>query len=180
MKKTNTLRTVFYILMTIQIVLSCAWIGINFPNLPLGEERDVWQGLITAGRADAGHNCLYLYFLRLLTRYLPQTVPYAWVVMGIQCVFSFFAIFMVVRTVDTASSGRRGGARGRVGFEMLITLFLMTTPVIALINVSLDPASLALSFLTMRWDRTWILWPVAAVAHGAVFGILRLLRREEE
>ena len=39
---------------------------------------------------------------------------------------------------------------------------------------------LALSFLTMRWDRTWIIWPVAAVAHGAVFGILKLLRREEE
>lgn len=39
---------------------------------------------------------------------------------------------------------------------------------------------LAISFLTMRWERTWIIWPVAAVAHGAVFGILRLLRREEE
>ncbi|MBQ9687448.1 MAG: helix-turn-helix transcriptional regulator [Oscillospiraceae bacterium] len=36
---------------------------------------------------------------------------------------------------------------------------------------------LAVSFLTMAWDRTWIVWPVAAVAYGAVFGIIKALRR---
>ena len=38
---------------------------------------------------------------------------------------------------------------------------------------------LAWSFLTMAWDRTWIVWPVAAVAYGAVFGIVKALRRKD-
>lgn len=38
---------------------------------------------------------------------------------------------------------------------------------------------LAWSFLTMAWERTWIVWPVAAVAYGAVFGIVKALRRKD-
>ena len=38
---------------------------------------------------------------------------------------------------------------------------------------------LAWSFLTMGWERTWIVWPVAAVAYGAVFGIVKALRRKD-
>ncbi|MBQ9412092.1 MAG: helix-turn-helix transcriptional regulator [Oscillospiraceae bacterium] len=37
---------------------------------------------------------------------------------------------------------------------------------------------LAWSFLTGSWDRTWIVWPVAAVAYGAVFGIVKALRQK--
>ena len=37
---------------------------------------------------------------------------------------------------------------------------------------------LALSFLTERWDRTWIVWPVASVAYGAIYGIVRALRKD--
>ena len=37
---------------------------------------------------------------------------------------------------------------------------------------------LAWSFVTGDWDRTWIVWPVAAVAYGAVFGIAKALRRK--
>ncbi len=36
---------------------------------------------------------------------------------------------------------------------------------------------LAWSFMTNGWERTWIVWPVAAVAYGAVFGIVKALRR---
>ena len=36
---------------------------------------------------------------------------------------------------------------------------------------------LAWSFITQSWDRTWIVWPVAAVAYGAVFGIAKALRQ---
>ena len=36
---------------------------------------------------------------------------------------------------------------------------------------------LAVSFLTGRWDISWIIWPVAAIANAAVFGILRAVRR---
>ena len=35
-------------------------------------------------------------------------------------------------------------------------------------------AYLAVSFVTMRWDRTWIIWPVAAVLFGAVGEIGKL------
>ena len=38
---------------------------------------------------------------------------------------------------------------------------------------------LAWSFITNRWDRSWIIWPVAGVAFGAVSGIIRALRRKD-
>ena len=38
---------------------------------------------------------------------------------------------------------------------------------------------LAWSFLTNDWHRTWIVWPVAAVACGAVVGIVKALRRRD-
>ena len=34
------------------------------------------------------------------------------------------------------------------------------------------------SFATNGWERTWIVWPVAAVAYGAVFGIAKALRQK--
>ena len=38
---------------------------------------------------------------------------------------------------------------------------------------------LGLSFITGRWERTWIIWPVAAVAYGAIFGIVSLLQKNK-
>ena len=40
-------------------------------------------------------------------------------------------------------------------------------------------AYLAISFLTERWDVTWIIWPVAAVANGAFFGIARAMSKRD-
>ena len=40
-------------------------------------------------------------------------------------------------------------------------------------------AYLAVSFLTGAWERTWIIWPVTAVAYGAVFAIVKALRRRD-
>ena len=37
---------------------------------------------------------------------------------------------------------------------------------------------LAWSFLTNGWERTWIVWPVAAVAYGAVYTIAKALRKK--
>ena len=37
---------------------------------------------------------------------------------------------------------------------------------------------LAWSFITGNWDRTWIVWPVAAVAYAAVYEIAKALRRK--
>lgn len=34
------------------------------------------------------------------------------------------------------------------------------------------------SFITMRWDITWIIWPVAAVLFGAVTGIVRTFMKD--
>ena len=36
---------------------------------------------------------------------------------------------------------------------------------------------LAISFYTMSWTRSWIIWPVAAVLYGAVLGIASVLRK---
>ena len=38
---------------------------------------------------------------------------------------------------------------------------------------------LAISFLTKRWDMTWIVWPVAGVGCGILAGILRVVRSKE-
>ncbi len=38
-------------------------------------------------------------------------------------------------------------------------------------------AYLAVSFLTYRWDMTWIIWPVAAVLYGAVVEIFKLMEK---
>ena len=37
---------------------------------------------------------------------------------------------------------------------------------------------LAWSFFTNRWDRSWIIWPVAAVAYAAIFGIVNSLKKK--
>ncbi len=37
---------------------------------------------------------------------------------------------------------------------------------------------LGYSFVTMRWDRSWIVWPVAGVFFGAVAAILRIARNK--
>ena len=35
------------------------------------------------------------------------------------------------------------------------------------------------SFITMRWDRTWIIWPIAAVSYAAIFSIIKALQKRE-
>ena len=37
---------------------------------------------------------------------------------------------------------------------------------------------LAYSFITMRWDRSWIVWPVAGVLYGVVIAVAGALRRD--
>ena len=37
---------------------------------------------------------------------------------------------------------------------------------------------LGYSFITMRWDRSWIVWPVAGVVYGVVLAIARSLRKK--
>ncbi|MGN0311267.1 MAG: XRE family transcriptional regulator, partial [Lachnospiraceae bacterium] len=38
---------------------------------------------------------------------------------------------------------------------------------------------LGVSFVTMRWDLTWIIWPVAGVLFGAVTSIVKLISKAE-
>ena len=38
---------------------------------------------------------------------------------------------------------------------------------------------LLISFLTMRWDRTWIVWPVAGVGCGILAAGLKVIRSHE-
>ena len=35
------------------------------------------------------------------------------------------------------------------------------------------------SFITNGWDRTWIVWPVAGVTCGAVYGLIKALRQKD-
>ena len=41
-------------------------------------------------------------------------------------------------------------------------------------------AYLAWSFLSGDWQHSWIVWPIAAVAYGAIFGIAQALRRKKD
>ena len=38
---------------------------------------------------------------------------------------------------------------------------------------------LGYSFITNAWDRSWIIWPVAGVAFGAIYAVLKALHRRE-
>ena len=38
---------------------------------------------------------------------------------------------------------------------------------------------LGISFVTMRWDRTWIVWPVAGVLVGAIEAILAVKQKNK-
>lgn len=39
---------------------------------------------------------------------------------------------------------------------------------------------LAVSFITMRWDRTWIIWPVAGVGYGVLVAALKIVRNSRK
>lgn len=39
---------------------------------------------------------------------------------------------------------------------------------------------LAFSFITRRWDITWIVWPVAGVLYGALAAIIKLLCKKDK
>ncbi len=39
-------------------------------------------------------------------------------------------------------------------------------------------AFLAWSFITNSWDRSWIIWPVAGVAYGAIYAIFKAVRQK--
>jgi hypothetical protein len=39
---------------------------------------------------------------------------------------------------------------------------------------TMTAAYLLISFLTMRWDISWIIWPVGAILHAAVHSILEM------
>ena len=41
-------------------------------------------------------------------------------------------------------------------------------------------AYLAWSFISGDWQHSWIVWPIAAVAYGAIFGIAQALRRKKD
>ena len=38
---------------------------------------------------------------------------------------------------------------------------------------------LAWGFIGNAWDRAWIVWPIASVAYGAIYGIFRALHRKD-
>ena len=38
---------------------------------------------------------------------------------------------------------------------------------------------LAFSFLTNRWDRSWIIWPVAGIGCGILTAVLKVVRSRE-
>jgi hypothetical protein len=38
---------------------------------------------------------------------------------------------------------------------------------------------LAWSFISGAWDRTWIVWPIAAVAYAAIFSIVKAMSKKD-
>ena len=52
------------------------------------------------------------------------------------------------------------------------------SPIVPIYWCLVTAAYLAWSFITMAWDRTWIVWPVAGVLFAAVVGIIRMTHKE--
>ncbi len=49
-------------------------------------------------------------------------------------------------------------------------------PIASIYWMAVTAGYLAWSFIMMRWDITWIVWPIAGVAFGIVAGIARMMR----
>ena len=62
---------------------------------------------------------------------------------------------------ETKAGQRASAGFGRIYWPIVTAIFL------------------AWSFLTNDWSRSWIVWPVAAVAYAAVFGIVRALKKDK-
>ena len=54
-----------------------------------------------------------------------------------------------------------------------------TSPIAGVYWMVIVAAYLAVSFLTGNWKMTWIIWPVAGVAFGAIYAVLKALHRRE-
>lgn len=52
------------------------------------------------------------------------------------------------------------------------------SPIVPIYWCLVTAVYLAWSFITMAWDRTWIVWPVAGVLFAAVMGIIRMTHKE--
>lgn len=52
------------------------------------------------------------------------------------------------------------------------------SPIVPIYWCLVTAAYLAWSFITMAWERTWIVWPVAGVLFAAVGGIIRMTHKE--
>ena len=53
------------------------------------------------------------------------------------------------------------------------------SPFSAIYRCLVTAGYLAWSFIAGSWDRSWIVWPIAGVLYGAVYGILRAMNRRE-
>jgi len=60
-------------------------------------------------------------------------------------------------TPEKKAEGRRTELFSRIYWCIIVAVYLF------------------ISFYTMRWDRTWIIWPVAGVAYGAAAGIANMI-----
>lgn len=99
-------------------------------------------------------------------------------VVGILLIFVMVAagVFFLVRTCYIQ------GAFHRLLEEEDFTrekkrLTKQTEPLAAIYWCIITAVYLAISFYTMRWDRSWIIWPVAAVFYGAVLSIAAVVRK---
>ena len=86
-------------------------------------------------------------------------------------VFSIMAIIQALGFFCGHGSGNslsrmRGAGRTRDANEMAATGFALALAIY-----------LAWSFITMQWQTTWIVWPIAGVLYGVVEAGLRLTRK---
>ena len=63
-------------------------------------------------------------------------------------------------SVENKETNRRIGYVGGVYWSIITAIYL------------------GMSFVTLRWDRTWIIWPVAGVLYAAVHGIISAMVRK--
>ena len=67
---------------------------------------------------------------------------------------------------------------GEVDDAYIVSVLKKLAPFASIYWLAVTAGFLAWSFITMRWDRTWIVWPIAGVLFGVVTGIIKMLKNK--
>lgn len=142
------------------------------------ERRNAYEGTFSLGIAMGVVLCILAVVPVLIVACMELSDSVAAVFVGVLLAFIAFGVNLIVRvsiikesfdTILQEGEFTKSEKEANKRLEGFTGLYWGTVTTVYL----------AWSFYTMRWDTTWIVWPVSAVAFGAVSGFLKFKIREK-